>query len=135
MLAWPFVTATNGRQTQMKFVPPLMPYKDGEIVSTFVDGVVVVVTDHDQLTAVFGGIGTGALYAAIALGVVLTFKGSGVVNKLVFESYDNDVAATTLAVTADLSDTVPAGLVGAAGRVAPARGADIARISELISLD
>ena len=42
--------------------------------------VVVVVTHHDQLTAVFGGIGTGALYAAIALGVVLTFKGSGVVN-------------------------------------------------------
>ena len=42
--------------------------------------VVVVVTDHDQLTAVFGGIGTGALYAAIALGVVLTYKGSGVVN-------------------------------------------------------
>ena len=42
--------------------------------------VVVIVTDHDQLTAVFGGIGTGALYAAIALGVVLTFKGSGVVN-------------------------------------------------------
>ncbi|MGZ6999356.1 MAG: ABC transporter permease [Acidimicrobiia bacterium] len=41
---------------------------------------VVIVTDHDQLTAVFGGIGTGALYAAIALGVVLTFKGSGVVN-------------------------------------------------------
>ena len=42
--------------------------------------VVEIVTDHDQLTAVFGGVGTGALYAAIALGVVLTFKGSGVVN-------------------------------------------------------
>ena len=40
----------------------------------------VVLTDHDQLTAVFGGIGSGALYAAIALGVVLTYKGSGVVN-------------------------------------------------------
>ncbi|MGZ4688986.1 MAG: branched-chain amino acid ABC transporter permease, partial [Acidimicrobiia bacterium] len=40
----------------------------------------VVVSDHDQLTAVFDGIGTGALYAAIALGVVLTYKGSGVVN-------------------------------------------------------
>jgi ABC-type branched-chain amino acid transport system, permease component len=42
--------------------------------------VVVVVTHHDQLAAVFGGIGSGALYAAIALGVVLTYKGSGVVN-------------------------------------------------------
>ncbi len=40
----------------------------------------VVLTDHDQVTAVFGGIGSGALYAAIALGVVLTYKGSGVVN-------------------------------------------------------
>ena len=32
------------------------------------------------IDCLFGGIGSGALYAAIALGVVLTYKGSGVVN-------------------------------------------------------
>lgn len=41
---------------------------------------VIVVSHHDQLTAVFGGVGSGALYAAIALAVVLTYRGSGVVN-------------------------------------------------------
>jgi branched-chain amino acid transport system permease protein len=34
----------------------------------------------EQLQNLLGGTGSGALYAAIALGVVLTFRGSGVVN-------------------------------------------------------
>ena len=54
----------------------------GRVMAVVVGVVLLVVigTHHDQLTAVFGGIGSGALYAAIALGVVLTYKGSGVVN-------------------------------------------------------
>ena len=35
---------------------------------------------HNELVAVVGGIGSGAFYAAIALGVVLTYRGAGVVN-------------------------------------------------------
>ena len=49
-------------------------------------GVVLVVFallyawDARQLAPMFSNIGTGALMAAIAIGVVLTFRGSGVVN-------------------------------------------------------
>ena len=35
---------------------------------------------HNELVAVVGGVGSGAFYAAIALGVVLTYRGAGVVN-------------------------------------------------------
>src|SRR6478736_6339432 len=42
--------------------------------------VAVVLTHADQTRALLLGIGTGALVAAIALAVVLTYRGSGVVN-------------------------------------------------------
>jgi branched-chain amino acid transport system permease protein len=42
--------------------------------------VVWVVTDEKQLTQLLLGIGSGSLIAAIGLGVVLTYRGSGVVN-------------------------------------------------------
>jgi branched-chain amino acid transport system permease protein len=38
------------------------------------------VTDAKQLAPMFSNVGTGALISAIALGVVLTYRGSGVVN-------------------------------------------------------
>ncbi|HEY6166961.1 MAG TPA: PVC-type heme-binding CxxCH protein [Verrucomicrobiae bacterium] len=47
-----------------------------------------------------------------------TLKGSGVIEKLMFEGFDNGVAATTVAVTADLSsDPLPSGAPAVAGGV------------------
>ena len=41
---------------------------------------VLYIWDARQLAPMFSNVGTGALMAAIGLGVVLTFRGSGVVN-------------------------------------------------------
>ena len=41
---------------------------------------VMYMTDAKQMAPMFSNVGTGALIAAIALGVVLTYRGSGVVN-------------------------------------------------------
>ncbi len=47
-----------------------------------------------------------------------TLKGSGVIEKLTFEGFDNGVASTTVAVTADLSsDPLPSGAPAVAGGV------------------
>ena len=42
--------------------------------------VLMYVTDAKQLAPMFSNVGTGALISAIALGVVLTYRGSGVLN-------------------------------------------------------
>ena len=47
---------------------------------TVIGFVALLVAYSDQRQAAVGGIGAGAFIAAIGLGVVLTYRGSGVVN-------------------------------------------------------
>ena len=43
-------------------------------------GLVALLSDTQNLTQLALGVGSGALIAAIAVGIVLTYRGSGVVN-------------------------------------------------------
>jgi len=56
--------------------------RKGVVVALVVVAVfaLMYVTDAKQLAPMFSNVGTGALISAIALGVVLTYRGSGVVN-------------------------------------------------------
>ncbi|MBI3878159.1 MAG: ThuA domain-containing protein, partial [Verrucomicrobia bacterium] len=80
-------------------------FKNGD---DFADYIREVDVPGSKLVRGIGGNGTQVRYASRKL------TGSGVVEKLVFESFDNIVAPTTLAVTADLSaELVPGGNVPA----------------------
>jgi uncharacterized protein len=92
----------------------LLTFKNGEEIADYIREVDVA---KSKLVRGISGNGTQVRYAS------RTLTGSGVIEKLTFESAADSVAPTTLAVTADLSaDAVPGGSVAPPAPVAKGEG-------------